>query len=575
MPITPHYHLTQTHRHISIHVSIPHVRVSPKTLELIVDGSELHLYAPPTYLLKLVLPADVVDESLYEQALEGRVENNGSDNGCIPTSLAEDITAGDSGARRLVQEISAEETATSENRTGKSTPQSTAEQLQWTEEDLPKMQYDPLRNHGTIIITLRKVQDGLWGDLDLLGRLQQPLQKETKSLVCCVEDSDKAKAVLDDNHIVDELKSINQGSLCYGLFRTFHNVFTDYARAGLADEMLECPNPDEIHSNYGDGEDGIDRRSMRLEMENDKFDSERYLDDTNLEVGDDMIYDTAMEMVPHWVDTSPPTTSNGTARTDSSAFFTQDESHLLATLTQCEIPFLTKDQRQSTLLSLSDILFAYAYDHRTTDGEPTIESSWTIMILSPTLSWLEAYNAPYDSIGDVMRWCIRRSLIYPYLRNYDLAMKVVCDVATILIKGRRAVLRCLLQVHSIMEKSECHYLFNKLYVDPMIWWIQSCDEEVFQGFGREIQRALSLDLACKAGWSENESNVLSKQYLSLGLVELEEAQSDDNDNDTVSESSNSTHDETNKSCTDDSEEEVVQLIQSLDIKPERENTLEK
>lgn len=41
------------------------------------------------------------------------------------------------------------------------------------------------------------------------------------------------------------------------------------------------------------------------------------------------------------------------------------------------------------LLGLADILFAYAYDHRTTGGDPSVESAWTVATLSPLLSWLE------------------------------------------------------------------------------------------------------------------------------------------------------------------------------------------
>ena len=33
--------------------------------------------------------------------------------------------------------------------------------------------------------------------------------------------------------------------------------------------------------------------------------------------------------------------------------------------------------------------FGYAYDHRTTSGDPTVESAWTICTLSAALSWLD------------------------------------------------------------------------------------------------------------------------------------------------------------------------------------------
>ncbi|CAN0602372.1 unnamed protein product, partial [Ectocarpus sp. 12 AP-2014] len=46
-------------------------------------------------------------------------------------------------------------------------------------------------------------------------------------------------------------------------------------------------------------------------------------------------------------------------------------------------------EERRVLLGLADILFAYAYDHRTTTGDATVESPWTVAVLSPLLSWLE------------------------------------------------------------------------------------------------------------------------------------------------------------------------------------------
>ncbi|CAN0180364.1 unnamed protein product, partial [Discosporangium mesarthrocarpum] len=46
-------------------------------------------------------------------------------------------------------------------------------------------------------------------------------------------------------------------------------------------------------------------------------------------------------------------------------------------------------EEEEVLLGLGDVLFGYAYDHRTTGGEPSVESAWTVAVLSPLLSWLE------------------------------------------------------------------------------------------------------------------------------------------------------------------------------------------
>lgn len=558
MPIIPHYNLSQTVTHVYINVNVPHVRVSPKTLELIVDESEVHLYAPPTYLLKLVLPDKVVDENLYERSLDPITNNPGLVIKAESCKLVQDISDG-----YQISDNAASAAATAQAEDASSVA------VQYSEGDLPKMQYDPLQKHGTIIITLRKVIEGLWEDLDLLGRLQRPLLKESNTnLITCVENDAHSLDHYDSKDIIsDEMKSIYKGSLKYGLFQTYYNVFTDYAREGLVNEMLECPNPDEPR-NHDEDRCTENRRKMRLDTENSKFDSERYLGDAQLKDGDDIIYDIAIAMKPHWVDTATNSDVNNTSSSLKS-FFTQEESHALANLKPIAIPSLHAEQEQSILLTLSDILFAYVYDHRTTDGEPTVESSWTVMIISPTLSWLESYNAPYDSIVDVMKWCCRRSLIYPYLRNYSLALRATHDVSSILVGGRRMVLRCLLQTRTILEKSESHYLFNKLYIDPMIWWVQSCEEEIFRKFGREMQKMLLLETSTEMSWANDESNYLAKQHLDLGLGELEQAFFDGEDesssDDSSFDGSDSPGDASEPHSDSGEVETIVQLIRSLDV----------
>lgn len=502
------------------------MRVSTSTLDLvIVDGSEVHLYAPPTYLLKLTLPGRVVDEDAVEESLASAATKE---------AVIDNIRA-----------VDTDDENTNDNE-GCSIINATSTPLLWTKESLPKLQYDPEKNHGTLVVILRKEEEAIWQDLDLLGRLQQPSKQQhsrdmvhqtnsrtanqliTEIDVDCNEVG--ATANINENNdtdttdVMDCLLSIQQNIPTYGLFQRFSNVFRDYAREGLAHEMLECPNPDEVYDAAGSANennnsaDQQNRREMRLEMENDKFDPDRYLNDLNVEEEEDMIFDAAMTMVPHWMaGNSDECVGNITDRfsklsttsDDQTAFFFAEESHLLATLPPHNPIQLTAEQKRSAFFSLVDIIFAYAYDHRNTDGDPTVESSWTVMILSPSLAWLENYNPPYDTVLDVMRWSIRRSLVYPYLRSYNLTTKVAEDVCQIIKLGRRTVIRCLLQLHLIMEKSESHYLFNKLYIDPLIGWIQQCEESEVQAFGSEVEDSLA------------HPDSLGKQHLQLGLVELE------------------------------------------------------
>ncbi|CAN0228872.1 unnamed protein product, partial [Laminaria digitata] len=112
-------------------------------------------------------------------------------------------------------------------------------------------------------------------------------------------------------------------------------------------------------------------------------------------------------------------------------------------------------EEKRALLGLADILFSYAYDHRTTGGDATVESAWTVAVLSPLLTWLEVRglvaSATVRATGDVDETCValaglRRSLIFPYLRVWELGTLVVKDVRDILSAGKRCILRCLLQV---------------------------------------------------------------------------------------------------------------------------------
>ena len=165
-----------------------------------------------------------------------------------------------------------------------------------------------------------------------MGRLQQPSKrhqakqhlpaaaKSNNPLIKVIDTDDDNEEDKIENSIsenvttttqLEDLLSINQKRPTYGLFQHYSNVFRDYSREGLAHEMLECPNPDEVYdqspsaNSNDDNNDYIteqqSRREMRIEMENEKFDTDRYLNDLCVEEEGDMIFDAAMQMIPHWM----------------------------------------------------------------------------------------------------------------------------------------------------------------------------------------------------------------------------------------------------------------------------------
>jgi protein SHQ1 len=146
-------------------------------------------------------------------------------------------------------------------------------------------------------------------------------------------------------------------------------------------------------------------------------------------------------------------------------------------------------------LGLVDIAFGYCYDYRTTDGEPTVESAWTICKLSSTLSCFEQF----ESVEEVCIASLRRSLAYPLYRNFKLASKVWNDVSLLFQTGKRGLLRMLLQSKMIVERNEQTSIFSRLYLEDYCVWIQSeAAKDVFSRMGEEML-AMKLDKQL-VGW---------------------------------------------------------------------------
>jgi protein SHQ1 len=169
-------------------------------------------------------------------------------------------------------------------------------------------------------------------------------------------------------------------------------------------------------------------------------------------------------------------------------------------------------------------LFAYCYDHRTTQGESTVESAYTIAVLSPTLSSFENYinyeahsseSASFPNttlpVRDVLIYSARRCLTFPYLRTWKLVKKIFIDVTKILFLGQRCVLKCLLEVHRIFEKTDNYYLLNKLYLEDYCVWIQS--------LGSAPARILLTELAKEYNFLKSSISKTDLEGLNLELLE--------------------------------------------------------
>jgi protein SHQ1 len=161
-------------------------------------------------------------------------------------------------------------------------------------------------------------------------------------------------------------------------------------------------------------------------------------------------------------------------------------------------------ETHSLYLTLLTLLFAYAYDARTTQHDPTPESAWTIAALTPAFSALDP--PPYlphpqdlggtSDGGDLDFYddaaalelelagtfvsSYRRALAFPLYRSWALADACRADTARFLLRGTRTVLRCLLELLAILDTHEVYYVYSRIWLDDFCRWIQACARYVMR-----------------------------------------------------------------------------------------------
>ena len=545
--ITPKFQLSQTDSHLIVVLHVPHIRVSAESLEVVIVGgrgddetnnrhaSVVHLSAPP-YLLKLGFGPD-------------RSFAEGAEEACAA--------------------------------------------------------YDPQEENATLTVKLLKRCPEWWDDLHLIGKFVVPTSSSLPSsyqiksnhrwLQEIVVDSDgetpTAAAPLTsatDDPVAWPLTSperLTPTPRRCGFARLYPNPYVTWS-----DDACNQLAPERgAGVRYWAGEHATltprNRRRHRRQIENQAFSADRYLQDCDIH--DDYIYQCLQTFEPHWQSPS------GDGDLDPSLYFTSDERLQLATIPYPLLPHslcdLATNSKTATtapnlllLLGVVDVLFAYVYDHQTTQGEPTVESAWTLSTLSATLSWMEDWlpddggdgdddqnreddddddedatrrEEEDDDVSTVITSSLRLALIYPYLRNLELAMDCMRNVATILRQGTSVVVRCLLHVRSILHKSDAYYLSNKLFIDPYLAWIQRASP--VGSMDVHLQKLAEQLLSCL----DNDDAHKWKSRLDLNLIELEataarmDGETDQEASTTTGADSSSSDDDSDDSDDDDNDDD--------------------
>ncbi|PSN51813.1 Protein SHQ1 [Blattella germanica] len=301
------------------------------------------------------------------------------------------------------------------------------------------------------------------------------------SLQFCFTDSEgtgelSSSDVSDEENIIDlneEEESLEQmqkeGACCltpskpkYGFGNRFYKAFLGFTHEIL--ELLDLEDPD--------GTPKRSRSKLKVSKELSDFKEEHYLAD----LFEEEVTEAVINYQPVWLQEN----------FDSTVSLTEEEFDRLK-----EIPMnvWSKDTRMSIYLGTVDILLAYCYDNRTTEGDPTSESAWTINKLSSTLSWLQKFK----DLKSVLASFMRRSLCYPLYRNWNLSLKVVEDVESLLRCKKLYLQKCFLGIHSMFNNSEPRYMLNRIYIDDYCHWVAHADEKILNQIADDIKK-VSLTL---------------------------------------------------------------------------------
>ncbi|PNF43936.1 hypothetical protein B7P43_G02786 [Cryptotermes secundus] len=265
---------------------------------------------------------------------------------------------------------------------------------------------------GKFILTVEKVNKGEhFPNLDLISTL---LVKKTKNFPskpdirildsqgedvssdgshCSQDESSEMDCLIEQTLPEEEVPfTVMIMKPKYGFGNQYSDVFKGYAYEVL--EILDLPDPDITAASS--------RTPLRLECEVKDFSDEHYLADRVYRnyIDELIAFETVWEQYH----------ASGT-----SATLCVEDTERLKDFPVREYILMPHDQ-QTLYFGLLDIIAAYCYDHRTTEGDPTSESAWTINKLSATLSWFE-----------VIAWCVALPLKFKVWKTFGIVLHYYYD----------------------------------------------------------------------------------------------------------------------------------------------------
>lgn len=469
--ITPHFEVTQDSDFVEVRIKVPHLRMEDG--EFYVDGHEFKFHLRP-YFLRLTFKQELTED--------GR------------ETATHDASAG-------ILTV----------RVPKATPGEHFEDLGMLSELLRKPDRATARSGGPLIEVLSSTEHASGED---------GMDDEQHGDAEAMDDA----AIEAEAEVEQALPTTDEllGRVRYGFNDAYSGVFV-----GLeAEEVLQLREPERANPR--------ERREARLQAEDDAFDADHYIAD----LMDDEAVQAALRYQPWWFAADPAAAA---AAASADASMSSEGGAAAAVVAAAEaataagpsssaddatrwLPIGSEEQQQllqlprkeylmggasaerRALCGLLDLLFAYCYDVRATEGDPTVESGWTVRSLSSLLSYLDQH----EGVAEAATACVRRALCRPLLRHWRLALAVLADVARLLSLGRGAVLAALLRCRSLLQRHlDLGYLLNRVWLDDYCVWVQQLPAPKLAQLGAEVG-ALRLPKEA-VGWPLDEYEQLARE----------------------------------------------------------------
>ncbi|KAH0792926.1 protein SHQ1 [Histomonas meleagridis] len=165
--------------------------------------------------------------------------------------------------------------------------------------------------------------------------------------------------------------------------------------------------------------------------------------------------------------------------------YTPEENRKLLQIPLQEF-LMSRETAKINFFNCVDVVYSTVYDVTLFGIEGTCESHWTISKISSTLSWFDIF----ESSSDLILSTLKRVLVYPMYRSYHFSKLCWDKTVEMLRNGRTSLLKCLLHTKEMLEKGEFRWRLNRLYIDPMIVWLQELDQKDYIEFSDEVCSAV-------------------------------------------------------------------------------------